>query len=73
MNTLQSEKEMTTSKQKIGSLMEKVYERIKRLFHEKSQKVFNEFAERSPTNEKLKDEFKISLSKITKNRHSKGN
>lgn len=54
MNTLQAEKEMATSKQKIGFLMEKVYERIKRLFYEKSQKVFNEFAEKSPYNEKLK-------------------
>jgi hypothetical protein len=32
MNTLQAEKEVTTSKQKIGSLMEKAYERIKRIF-----------------------------------------
>lgn len=32
MNTLQAEKEITNSKQKIGSFMEKVYERIKRIF-----------------------------------------
>lgn len=41
--------------------MEKTYERIKRLFQDKSQKIFSEFA----LSEQPKDDFKISLSKIT--------
>ena len=66
MNTLQLEKDIASLKQKIVLLLEKVYERIKRLFNEKSQKITSDFAEKSGTNLQFKDDFRTSFSKIAK-------